>query len=164
MQDRLGYNNACVGWDTFPGNIVGVIGTAIAVHLALRFVYLNDERMKLLDNKSSERVKRYGRLSSNAFVLSSILIPAIFAIPPTISVYAHTLPFIMFIVSSAAVLLGRFIMFQDELSQIKAVYICAFSLLSFVYPVVMLCEYRYYDLYDEKSGWPAEITMIIDYS
>ena len=164
LKDRLGYNNVCVGWDTFPANIVGVIGTAIAVHLALRFVYLNDERMKLLDNKSSERVKRYGRLSSNAFVLSSILIPAIFAIPPTISVYAHTLPFIMFIVSSAAVLLGRFIMFQDELSQIKAVYICAFSLLSFVYPVVMLCEYRYYDLYDEKSGWPAEITMIIDYS
>uniref|UniRef100_A0A7S3Q3K4 Uncharacterized protein n=1 Tax=Chaetoceros debilis TaxID=122233 RepID=A0A7S3Q3K4_9STRA len=164
LEDRLGYKNLCVGWDTFPANIVGVIGETICAHLVLRFVNLNDERMKLLDNKLSERVKRYGRLSSKAFALSSLLMPAIFAIPPTISVFYHTLPFLMLIVSSAAVLLGRFIMFQDELSQIKAVYICAFSLLSFVYPIVCICEFRYYDLYGEKSGWPAEITMTIDYS
>lgn len=164
LLDRLGYNNVCVGWDTFPANIVGVVGTSIGVHLGLRFVHLNESRTKLLGDKLSERSKTYGLISSKAFALALVMMPIIFAVPPTISVYAHSLPFLFFIVASAAVLLGRFIMFQDELSQTKAIYICIFSLCSFIYPVVLLCEYRYYDVYGEKSPWPGILTMTIDYS
>ena len=164
LYDRLGYNNVCVGWDTFPANIVGVLGTSIGVHLGLRFVHLNAYRTKLLGDKLSERSKTYGLISSKAFALALVMMPIIFAIPPTISVYAHSLPFLFFIVASAAVLLGRFIMFQDELSQTRAIYICIFSFLSFIYPAALLCEYRYYDVYGEKSPWPGMLTMTIDYS
>lgn len=164
LLDRLGYNNVCVGWDTFPANIVGVVGTSIGVHLGLRFIHLNASRTKLLGDKLSERSKTYGLISSNAFALALVMMPIIFAVPPTVSVYAHSLPFLFFIVASAAVLLGRFIMFQDELSQTRAIYIAIFSFVSFVYPVALLCEYRYYDVYGEKSPWPGMLTMTIDYS
>ena len=99
-----------------------------------------------------------------AFAISAVLMPVIFVIPPTKSVYLHSLPFMCFIVSSALVLLGRFVMFQDELSQGRVLYILFFCLLSISFPMILLGEYLYFTLYGEKSPWPGTITMIVDYS
>ncbi|GFH47204.1 hypothetical protein CTEN210_03679 [Chaetoceros tenuissimus] len=164
FHDRLDYNHVSVGWNTFPANIVGVVGISSVVHIALRFVHLDESRTRLLGDNVSERLKTFGLISSKVFALAMSMMPIIFAVPPTISVYGHSLPFLFFIVTIAAVMLGRFAMFQDELSQIKKIYIGIFSILSFIYPAVLLYEYRYYDMYGKKSPWPGMLTMMIDYS
>jgi hypothetical protein len=65
----------------------------------------------------------------------------------------------MFIVSSALVLFGRFVMFQDELSRTRAWYIVSFCFLSF-----LICEYLYFEIHGQKSPWPSTITMVVDYT
>ena len=90
--------------------------------------------------------------------------PIIFVIPPTTSVWGHSLPFMMYIVSSALVVLGRFIMFQDELTQRRVIYLIIYCLLSVLFPTILICEYTYYAKHGEKSPWPGFVTMVIDYS
>jgi len=90
--------------------------------------------------------------------------PIIFAIPPTVSVWFHSLPFMMFIVSSALVLFSRFVMFQDELSRTRALYIASFCFLSFLFPTILICEYLYFEINGQKSPWPSTITMVVDYT
>ena len=68
MKDRLGYNDLCIGWDTLPANVIGIVGTAVGCHLGLRFGALNDMRMNLLDTKLSPKVHFVGRLTSVSFV------------------------------------------------------------------------------------------------
>lgn len=164
LKERLGYNDLCVGWDTMPANIIGVAGTTIGCYLSLRFVSLNHTRTELLQDSISDRTKRYVQFTSKIFGFSAALMPIIFVIKPTDSVYGHSLPFMLFIASSAAVLLGRFLVFQHELSQIKAVYITLYCIVSFLFPIILIAEYVYFSANGRKSPWPGTITMIVDYS
>ncbi|GFH50050.1 hypothetical protein CTEN210_06526 [Chaetoceros tenuissimus] len=164
LKERLGYNDLCVGWDTMPANIVGVAGTTIGCYLALRFVSLNHTRTELLQDSISDRTKRYVQFTSKIFGFSAAMFPIIFVIKPTDSVYGHSLPFMLVIASSAAVLLGRFLVFQHELSQVKAVYITLYCIVSFLFPIILISEYVYFSVNGVKSPWPGTITMTIDYS
>ncbi|GFH58802.1 hypothetical protein CTEN210_15278 [Chaetoceros tenuissimus] len=164
LKERLGYNDLCVGWDTMPANIVGVAGTTIGCYLSLRFVSLNHTRTELLQDSISDRTKRYVQFTSKIFGFSAAMMPIIFVIKPTDSVYGHSLPFMLFIASSAAVLLGRFLVFQHELSQVKAVYITLYCIVSFLFPIILIAEYIYFSVNGMKSPWPGTITMIVDYS
>lgn len=164
LKERLGYNDLCVGWDTMPANIIGVAGTTIGCYLSLRFVSLNHTRTELLQDSISDRTKRYVQFTSKIFGFSAAMMPIIFVIQPTDSVYGHSLPFMLFIASSAAVLLGRFLVFQHELSQVKAVYITLYCIVSFLFPIILIAEYVYFSVNGRKSPWPGTITMIVDYS
>lgn len=70
----------------------------------------------------------------------------------------------MYILSSAFVVLGRFAMFQDELTRYRVVFLTAYCLLSIIFPTIVISEYIYFAKHEKKSPWPGFVTMLIDYT
>jgi hypothetical protein len=163
--DRLGYNGIYFGFDKAPASAVGLVGYVMALYCNIRFVLLNNTRMQLLGDQLSDRVHAFGSWTSKFFALATIVFPLIFVFPPTTSVYLHSLPLLMYIISCALVVLGRYIMFIDELPWSRVIYVAVYCTVSFILPIVVLGEFITYNLNGgHKSSWPYWITMIVDYS
>lgn len=159
LLERLDYNNLCVGWDTFPANIVASVIYMFVFYLIMRFCFLIHARCSLNSDSSA-----FTDWSNKMFAFSSAFFILVFMIPPTQNVYGHSLPFIFYILSRGMIVLALAFEEWDTIDGKGRFFFYFYATISLVLPVVILCEYIYFDFKTEKSPWPGKITMVIDYS
>lgn len=159
LLERLGYDNLCVGWDTPPANIVASVIYMFCFYLIMRFCFLIHVRCSLDPDTST-----FTDWSYKIFGLASAGFILVFMIPPTQSVYGHSLPFIFFIIGRGMIVLALAFEEWTTIDSKGRLFFYYYATVSVILPVVILSEYAYFDIYGEKSPWPAKITMVIDYS
>jgi len=99
LQDRVGYNNLCVGWDTFPAKFVAGPLFALIICLYARFVQLDYWRSQLdPDMKTHQRYAVLIGMSVNMF--SWWFANGIFSIDPHRTPLGHTMSFVQLVVGT----------------------------------------------------------------
>jgi len=159
LLERLGYNNLCVGWDTPPASFVASVLYMFCFYLIVRFCVLVHIRCSLDPNTSA-----FTNWSYKIFGLASAGFILVFMIPPTQSVYGHSLPFIFFIIGRGMIVLALAFEEWTTIDSKGRLFFYVYATISLILPVMYLSEYIYFDIYGEKSPWPGKITMAMDYS
>jgi len=159
---RLGYNNLCVGWDTPPAQYLAAIMWITVAYLALRFTFTNHVRYML----SSRHIpyKSFGMAANVLFTLAVLAFVLCLMIPPTVSVWFHTLPFIGYIIGRYLIILALCLEVWSSLPVGTRVFCYVYGFISAALPIIYLSEYAYYEQYQEKSPWPWYVTFVLDYA
>ena len=159
LKDRLGYNNVCIGWDVPPANYVASVLWIPVAYLALRFCFMVSVRFSL--DPGSSRFMHYANVS---FAVAVCLFTLCLVIPPTTSVWGHTLPFCSYIVARFLVVYALALKEWDTMSLGDHCFIYYYGFVSVVLPIIYLSEFTYYAMAGVKSPWPWILTFVLDYS
>jgi len=98
LKDRLGYNNLCVGFDTFPAKYVAQILWGGTVYLVIRYSWTDMQRTKLKKWSITKTQYWFSMVASSMFLVSGVCFGAVFMIDPFVSVWCHSLFFIQYMV------------------------------------------------------------------
>jgi len=163
LKDRLGYNNACVGWDTAPAVYFAFPATLCATALVLQFCYYDYVRTVKLDRELPGCVGFITNWSNFIWAVFMILFNLVFLISPEQNVYAHTTFFVLFIVGRWLTIFGIFLEFPKEFQTKEKIFMVVYTITSVSLPFIYFGEYLYYDKHGVKSPFPWWITFTLDW-
>jgi hypothetical protein len=101
LKDRVGYNNACVGWDTAPASYFATYVLVLAAYHGVRYSWTDSQRADVqLEAREISR-RQYERTNNaNAiFGAVSLALPLLSVITPDVHLWAHVSIFMGFIIA-----------------------------------------------------------------
>jgi len=163
LRDRVGYNNICVGLDSFPAKPVCALIWMIASYYAIRYASLESDfanQVHMSDvageatwcDRVAQSLFHYSHQFYAICVCQFILC---FVIDPFTSPVGHTIPFIIY-------LIGRWVAFfsnllqasriRDDITTSYWVYCTAFGLSSLLFASIMIVDLYVYHA-ENRSGF-----------
>lgn len=172
LYHRLGYDDPCVLFDSFPSNLLAGMGYTIAAYFGLLHVHFKLARlaisneMALLDLSCFTRVFIY--VANMSFVLGIMTFCICLIVPPTQDVYWHTYGFQVNMVTRYLAHLSSFVEYRSRVSAVDGrhlpriepsqyVFMTVFGLTTVLLPCMALMEYGRYEAECGKQGSPNEI-------
>jgi hypothetical protein len=159
LKTRLGYNNLCVGWDSAPAAYIAVVLWIAVGYLGLRFAYMNQLRFSL-----DPAPNTFGVVANVCYGIGLCVFTLVLVIPPTQSVWMHSIPFIGYIWARFLIVWALFLEDWGTVTARGKIFLYFYAFVSAVLPIIYLSEYAYYAHYGAKSHWPYQITFGLDYA
>jgi hypothetical protein len=180
LRDRLGYNNACVGWDFAPASYVGLIGSCIVTYMIWSYVKYDLRRVRLrlaLSNQDNHHVEITSlNLSGSRAVFTvgvdltyaacSAIFPVSFLVGPTDAQWGwHTALFMQLVVARYLVCLAAYLNAPARTS-INTIFIIIYGAISMLLPCIVWYSFTTYDT-EHRSGyapvvWPS-VMIALDF-
>lgn len=160
LQDRMGYNNACVAWDVPPALYTSALLFFLPVYFTVRFVLLDMERMALDSSISAPR-KRLVFVLESLFGASIVAMQLVFVLLPDKHPTAHTSVFIQCIF---CFFLGYSAQFCEKPATVDAgswVFLAVFGVTSCAYVVNLVVTLAQYEGVQDPF-FPAKVGQAIN--
>ena len=172
-----------VGFDTTPAKYYATPMFTIGIYLGIRFVWLNNERVKMrrAAGEVSRCTYRLSGVANFLYILSLCLFPLTLVIPPVspYTVWSHSGCFLQMIPTRFAAVAAVF-READTVRKREWAFLAVYGFLSFAFPLLLIIDYASYDArygmtaYDssqpnatkppEDPLIPGAVTAVFDYS
>ena len=165
LLDRLGYNDACVLFDTTPARYVAGCIFPIVCYFCIMHVHFKLARVYRSDAEHLLRLNTLGRAyiycTNIGFAFAQCFFVVCFLIPPSQSVYWHTIPFIVNMIFRWLASTASFVEFNSRIVSVTAGFkpplpqyaYHFFALQGFVTMVLPVCWMVNYNAYDRACGY-----------
>mmetsp|Transcript_58460 Transcript_58460/g.136027 ORF Transcript_58460/g.136027 Transcript_58460/m.136027 type:complete len:275 (-) Transcript_58460:241-1065(-) len=165
LKDRVGYNNLCVGWDTYPARWVAAPLFALIIYLYVQFMILGVLRQNLTEGLTArERHVKYvaNSLTGVSYCFASL----IFVFDPMLYPLSHSVSFIQLVFFGYFAFAANFYTtdprFHPEGSHI---YLAVFAGTSFLFSVFALTQLLSFDDSTQTRGpVPWFLLALTDYT
>lgn len=175
LRDRLGYNNACVGWDFAPASYVGLIGSSIVTYMIWSYVKYDLRRVRLRlslsnqDNQDNQEENHHHTVGNIALKLSrsqavftvgvdltyaacSAMFPVSFLVGPTDAQWGwHTALFMQLVVARYLVCLAAYLNAPTR-TNANTIFIVMYGAISTSLPCIVWYSFTTYDI-EHRSGY-----------
>ena len=173
LRDRLGYNNACVGWDFAPASYVGLIGSSIVTYMIWSYVKYDLRRVRLRlslsnqDNQDNQDNQEENgnialKLSRSQAVFTvgvdltyaacSAVFPVSFLVGPTDAQWGwHTALFMQLVVARYLVCLAAYLNAPTR-TNANTIFIVTYGAISMSLPCIVWYSFTTYDI-EHRSGY-----------
>ena len=171
LRDRVGYNNACVFFDEPPANWFGAISTTYLVHLILIYCQLDTRRLQLARGSLPRWYLYLGYACNMLYAVSACVFCLVFVVPPTVSVWGHTLLFVQYIVCRWVAVASNYLegwILGQRFSRGAVAFACVYTACSFVLPILYITSLVEYDRAGFQTGehpyFSPYFVMTVDYA
>jgi hypothetical protein len=146
IRNRIGYNNICVGFDTYPANVVALPGFVVSVYFAVRYLLLDMERAFLEFNakRISYFVFKLSLICNAIYTLVLVQVIYFLLVPPTENAWWHLGTFLAMIWGRWFPIFGNF-MDAPTWSLGEKIFLGTYTVVSHVLPWLYIADYMYYD-------------------
>lgn len=164
LQDRVGYNNLCVGWDTPPGKYVAAPIFALIIVTESRFMQLDYWRADL-DSRITDVQKIWMGVSHLFNFGSWLLAIGIFSTDAMVAPLGHTISFVQLVVFGYIGYVGNFFATDPKYHKRGSHVFCAiFGVVCAAFGGCALTQMVAYDEVHRRRGpVPPIVMMVLDY-
>lgn len=164
LRDRVGYNNLCVGWDSFPARFVAAPIFALIIWCYIQFMNYDLLRQNLTAGLTM-RQRSITYVANCTTGLSYCVACLIFVFDPMYYPLGHSLSFIQLIFFGYFAYLANF--YETDPIYHPAgsyIYLAVFGVTSFAFSVMALYQLLVYDPETgERGSIPWQILCLCDY-
>lgn len=167
LNDRIGYPNLCVFFDTFPAKYYATICWGFIIYLGCKFGMLDIERTILVRDRLSSLKIVFSIATDVLFMMSVVLFSFVFVIPPvdaagTQQVWRHSGTFIILIFVIYVTVLAN-IMEAKNPPLCSFIWVALYGVLA-IADVIFICgNFIYYDRNGVGPLFPVWLGFLADY-
>eukprot|EP00930_Biecheleria_cincta_P015778 TRINITY_DN13036_c0_g1_i2.p1 TRINITY_DN13036_c0_g1~~TRINITY_DN13036_c0_g1_i2.p1 ORF type:complete len:272 (-),score=17.94 TRINITY_DN13036_c0_g1_i2:86-901(-) len=145
LKDRVGYNNLCVAWDTFPAKFIAAPLFVVIIWLNIRFMQLDFWRASMTEGLSKTQWRAV-YWSNSLSVLSWIGSILIFVIDANEAPIAHSAAFLQLVVFGYCAFFMNFVETPPMYHPRGAcVFLCVYALVSTLFGVFVCIQLYAFD-------------------
>lgn len=167
IKDVMGYNNLCVGFDMPPATYVGLLIAFPIVYLCFRYSWTDLERSVLMRSELSDTQYRFSVATNVLYMVSICGFGLAFVVSPYVSVTAHFLAFLQFIVVRFLVVWAN-VYESPSPSRATMRFLWVYGGISLVLPAIAVANLLHYSGAPSGSApsplVPYQISMVLDYA
>lgn len=168
LKRRIGYNNACVLFDSDPARNVACTLIAVSVYFLMTYVRLDSTRLFLQKDRLSRAVRCYCVWSMRLYGISLCVFLNVFLIRPRRDPALHTFFFAQFIFFRYVGIVSNYVEHRAlgyTMSASVCMFLAAYTFTSIALPCLLAVDFAYYDDDDDTDpAVPASLLMCIDYA
>lgn len=162
LNDRIGYPNLCVFFDTFPAKYWATICWGLVIYLGCQFAWLDIERTILVRSRLSGLKIFISIFTDVLFICSVILFLYVFVIDPTEGVWRHSWTFIVLIFVMYLVVLAN--MLEGENTPVFSyVWMVLYGICAILDVTFIVGNFIYYDRHGTGPLFPVPLGFCADY-
>lgn len=166
LKKRIGYNNACVLFDTDPARNVACALISASLYFLWTYVRLDNVRVSLQGDRLSSSVRSFCRWSMRAYAISMCVFMNVFLVRPSTHPALHAFFFAQFIVFRFFGIASNYVehwALGYDLTSSTTGFLVAYSFSSVTLPILLAINFAYFDETRSTPVIPAMFTMSVDY-
>lgn len=163
IKARMGYNNACVGFDLPPGRYVACPMLACCLSLIFRYAWLDMKRTSLVRNRLSSGQFWMSMSTDVAFMVSGTMFSLVLVVDPGSSAWGHTVPFLQFVVVRVFIVAANTFE-HPEPPRPSLVFLAVYAMVSALFLVCVVVNFAGYDAAVDKASHEPTVPVGLAFS